>query len=130
MSGIVLPMRSAHRSDSVAKDQREAYGSRSANSFGSIVFALTVTPSGLRDFELVLADPVGHDLMEVADEHFLVVERVAIDDLRLEPELRGLERVRVLERVLLERDRGHLTADALGRVLRGERVHVAFEHQR
>ena len=57
---------------------------------------------------LVVVDPLGGHLVQVAAEDLLVVERECGNHSRLQHDLRRLERVAVLQRVLLERHRRHL----------------------
>src|SRR5579872_843738 len=92
--------RRANRSLSVARHQVAAKGSSSENSGGSI---LAVIGSDSRLFELlVLVHPFRDLLVQVSAQDLLVVQRKPLEHARLEHGLRGLERVGVLEPVLLE----------------------------
>src|ERR687887_2760084 len=93
-----LARRLAYRSRSVSRIQSR-YGSSAANSAGSCIG--------------VLLDVVGGHLVQVAEEDLLVVEGEVGDDPAPEHRLGGLQRVGVLEGVLLERHPGDLVRQPL-----------------
>ena len=72
--------------------RRTAPGRRTR--LGSNECSSTFTPPG---FALVVVDPVGGDLVEVAAQDLLVVQRERRDDARLEHDLRRFEGVAVLQ---------------------------------
>src|SRR4051812_15523643 len=110
---MVLASRLSYRSPSLGSAQ-SAYGSRSAKSAGNVAIGLSplrrcrdadgrLGPTGL-----VVVDVLLRRLVEVAQHDLLVTQRELGDHAGLEHRLRGLQRVGVLEAVLLERDDGEL----------------------
>ena len=85
-------------------------------------------PTGVSAGCCVVGDVVAGGLVQVAEQDLLVVQSGnSVDGSGLEHRLRGLERVAVLQRVLLERHRGELLAQALRGVLRRHEVERALE---
>ena len=110
---------------SVGRHHVAAKGSRSANSRGQH----RLIGRHLHRVASVVVDPLGRLLVQVAAQHFLVVEREPLDAAATRCTIWVASSVLASwRRELLERHRRHLLGDALTRRLRGQEVHVALEH--